>query len=254
MDTVDLRGELSRNLAGGPGRRVAAAAKTGLVVHYNGPAVPENVDERGWLHGITGYHMDKNWNPGGAHLAGDGIMYHRAIGRDGTLYRLRDDGEVLWHCGSWPENETHLSVYVILGGDQRATRQQLLRLHDVCDAWIRGDGLRTRDLVVGHQELSWTACPGTLMQDFVLPYRGVVEMTVEGKWFSETECYVGGAFWEYWVSNGGLMIFGYPLTDEHEEGGRVVQYFERCVMEWHPENPAGYRVLLRRLGALALAS
>jgi hypothetical protein len=32
-----------------------------------------------------------------------------------------------------------------------------------------------------------------------------------------------------------------------------VQYFERAVFEYHPENDEPYRVLLRRLGAEALA-
>lgn len=253
MQVIDLRPELPRNPDGGPGRRIDAADKTGLVVHYNGPAVPSTVNDVDWIRRIVAYHLAKNWNPGGQHVAGDGVMYHRAVGRDGRVYRMRDDGEVLWHSGAWPENETHLSVYVILGGDQRATPRQLTALHDLVDEWLRSGSGRTRDRVIGHQEVDWTECPGTLMEDFVLPYRGVLEMTTEGRWFPETGCFVGGAFWDYWRNNGGLMLFGFPLTDELEEHGLTVQYFERCVMEWHPDNPVGYRVLLRRLGADALS-
>ena len=74
-----------------------------------------------------------------------------------------------------------------------------------------------------------------------------------GQWFSETGCHVGVAFWIYWRELGGLPIFGYPLTNERTEGGMAVQYFERAVFEWHPHNPEPYKVLLRRLGAEALA-
>lgn len=59
-------------------------------------------------------------------------------------------------------------------------------------------------------------------------------------------------FRDYWRAHGGLMQFGYPLTAEHHEDGLTVQYFERAVFEYHPDNPAAYRILLRRLGAEAL--
>src|SRR5690606_30937438 len=45
--------------------------------------------------------------------------------------------------------------------------------------------------------------------------------------FPETGKCAGGRFLQYWRQNGGLAVFGYPLTDELTEGGRTVQYFER---------------------------
>jgi hypothetical protein len=33
----------------------------------------------------------------------------------------------------------------------------------------------------------------------------------------------------------------------------LTQYFERAVFEWHPDNPEPWKLLLRRLGAEALA-
>jgi hypothetical protein len=259
---IDLRPELRRNTAGGPDWRVPADEKTGLVVHYNGGPVPENVPDREWIDRVVTWHVQRDWrsDPGnvGPPIHGDGIMYHLAVGRDGMIYHLRDLEDVLWHCGAWPENRTHLSVFVILGGNQRATESQMAALHEVVDEWVGSSLLRRRDDVIGHQEVDWTACPGTLQGDFVLPYREVIEVTANGRWFKETECYVGGAFWDYWVNQGGLMLFGYPLTNERDEPdpetGRMmtVQYFERAVFEWHPQNPRGYQVLLRRLGAHAL--
>jgi uncharacterized lipoprotein YbaY/heat shock protein HslJ len=66
--------------------------------------------------------------------------------------------------------------------------------------------------------------------------------------FSETGHCVGGRFLEYWQQNGGLAVFGYPISDEMTENGYTVQYFERQRLELHPENAAPYDVLLGRLG------
>jgi hypothetical protein len=57
---------------------------------------------------------------------------------------------------------------------------------------------------------------------------------------------------EYWRDNGGLPVFGYPITaefrEETPEGVFTVQYFERNVLEYHPEKARPYDVLLGRLG------
>lgn len=42
-------------------------------------------------------------------------------------------------------------------------------------------------------------------------------------------------FLDYWRSNGQLHMFGYPITEEFVEDGRIVQYFERARFEFHPE-------------------
>lgn len=59
-------------------------------------------------------------------------------------------------------------------------------------------------------------------------------------------------FLEYWSQNGGLPVFGYPLTPAFQqqtpEGTFLVQYFERQRFELHPENRRPYDVLLGRLG------
>ena len=59
-----------------------------------------------------------------------------------------------------------------------------------------------------------------------------------------------GASCDYWRSHGGLPIYGYPLSEEFQEGGYTVQYFERNRFEYHPEYAGTpYEVLLGRLGA-----
>ncbi len=70
----------------------------------------------------------------------------------------------------------------------------------------------------------------------------------------ETGKRIGGRFLQYWREHGGLMQQGYPSSDEFTEvsdlNGKpyLVQYFERAVFEWHPENAPPYDVLLSQLG------
>lgn len=73
-------------------------------------------------------------------------------------------------------------------------------------------------------------------------------VTNGAQFFSQTSHTLSGAFLEYWQANGGLPIFGYPTSEPFEEGGHLVQYFERARLELHPELPAKNQVLLTRLG------
>jgi LPXTG-site transpeptidase (sortase) family protein len=72
--------------------------------------------------------------------------------------------------------------------------------------------------------------------------------------FRETGHTLGGEFRNFWRRNGGLATFGYPISEPFlmpsaEDGVvRTVQYFERARFEYHPQNPAAYRVLLGHLG------
>jgi hypothetical protein len=70
--------------------------------------------------------------------------------------------------------------------------------------------------------------------------------------FSEVPDCIEGRFAEYWQQNGGLPVFGFPITParlENVGGGQfLVQVFERNRFELHPENARPYDVLLGRLG------
>ena len=74
--------------------------------------------------------------------------------------------------------------------------------------------------------------------------------------FPATAHSLRGDFARFWNANGGLAVFGYPISEEFNEttaeGTFRVQYFERERLELHPENPASRRILLGRLGDLAL--
>lgn len=67
------------------------------------------------------------------------------------------------------------------------------------------------------------------------------------------------SFLDFWravdQSTGGyaLDILGYPISPTYRQpDGRIVQFYERAIFEWHPENPAQYQVELSRLGADAV--
>lgn len=71
--------------------------------------------------------------------------------------------------------------------------------------------------------------------------------------FPETGYCISGRMRSFWEQNGGLAVFGLPITPQQNEQieGRAtqVQWFERNRLELHPENSRPYDVLLGRLGA-----
>ncbi len=74
---------------------------------------------------------------------------------------------------------------------------------------------------------------------------------IEGRrYFPESGHTAAGHFLAYWESQGGLVRFGYPLTEEivevsTEDGGTyVVQYYERGRMELHEDSSDGSPLLL----------
>ena len=79
------------------------------------------------------------------------------------------------------------------------------------------------------------------------------EPAAGARYFGETGHNLNGAFRSFWERNGGLPIFGFPLSEELVENSYTVQYFERFRLEFHPENAAPFDVLLGRMGADALA-
>ncbi len=68
-------------------------------------------------------------------------------------------------------------------------------------------------------------------------------------YFSETGQYLHGTFRQFYEANGGIAIFGLPLTPIVSDGGLRVQYFERARFEVPiGHNDAG-EVMLTRIGA-----
>ncbi len=78
-------------------------------------------------------------------------------------------------------------------------------------------------------------------------------------YYPESGHYLANDFRDFWTDNGGLPVFGYPLTEEFDylspETGNAhaAQMTERQRFEWHPENiGTPYAVLLGRLGETIL--
>lgn len=76
------------------------------------------------------------------------------------------------------------------------------------------------------------------------------------RYFPETRHSLCHPFLQAWERDGGLAVFGFPISEPfaemNAEDGQnyIVQYFERARFEHHPENLPPYDVQLSRLGAL----
>ena len=75
------------------------------------------------------------------------------------------------------------------------------------------------------------------------------------RYFPETSHSLAGGFKLYWEDNGGLDVFGLPISEEFEEvnpadgNTYIVQYFERARFEYHPEHQGTpYETQLGHLG------
>ncbi|HYP19736.1 MAG TPA: glycosyl hydrolase family 18 protein [Chloroflexia bacterium] len=103
-----------------------------------------------------------------------------------------------------------------------------------------------------------TATPTPTPPPACLPVQAF-KSSADKLYFQPTGHSLRGIFLQYWQKNGGLPIFGYPLTEEFTEVSPTdgkpykVQYFERNRFEHHPEY-AGTpnEVLLGLLGVQAL--
>ncbi len=62
------------------------------------------------------------------------------------------------------------------------------------------------------------------------------------QYFRETGHSVCYQFRQAFWARGGLTVFGYPIAEFDLENGRIVQYFQRARMEWHPERPGDLKV------------
>ncbi len=60
-------------------------------------------------------------------------------------------------------------------------------------------------------------------------------------------CYEFRRFFE---TTGGIDLYGYPITPQRVEGTRIVQYFQRARLEWHPDQSEGQRVQTATLGTI----
>jgi uncharacterized protein YkwD len=71
-------------------------------------------------------------------------------------------------------------------------------------------------------------------------------------YFGATSHSVAEPFLSFWRNNGGVELFGYPISEAIRQDGMRVQWFERARMEYHPELASkGQSVELTLLGTIA---
>lgn len=66
----------------------------------------------------------------------------------------------------------------------------------------------------------------------------------------DSEYQVCYAFLDFYLANGGPARLGYPVSNFKLQDGRIVQYFQRARLEWHPEFPLDEQVTLANLGRI----
>ncbi len=88
----------------------------------------------------------------------------------------------------------------------------------------------------------------------------LVPTGLDRAYFTQSQHALQGYFKTFWERNGGVAIFGYPISEEMVEpsptDGQVysVQYFERARFEFHPAfNDSPYAIELGQLGRQILA-
>ncbi|MBX6772704.1 MAG: CAP domain-containing protein [Chloroflexi bacterium] len=117
--------------------------------------------------------------------------------------------------------------------------------------WVEefGDrpGTRTVSLRMAANEAAVPSA-GTSAAPTILTANG----TSDG-WQAATGHRVVGPWLSFFQRHGGLDSLGLPLSDvmsDPLDGGIQVQYFQRAVLEYHPENPPDTRIVRRLLGDL----
>lgn len=65
------------------------------------------------------------------------------------------------------------------------------------------------------------------------------------RYFPETGHIADSRFFDFFNTNGGVSLFGYPIAEAADESGQIVQYFQNVRMVW---NPVAQQVHLSSLG------
>lgn len=142
-----------------------------LVVHWDGgPApIPDGYDPLEYYRWEARYHIAKDWGKG-AH--GYGLMYHRKIARDGTVYLVREPEDVVW--AATHANPIGLMICVDAGPWSAPTEPQRDSLRGQLDA-LRAEYGLAQGAVWAHGELvaygNQTECPGSALLELVRAYR-----------------------------------------------------------------------------------
>jgi hypothetical protein len=98
--------------------------------------------------------------------------------------------------------------------------------------------------------LSLLILAGLLSLSLLLPATAQPVAAGDRLCFSETGYCAENAFLVFWKTHGAVAILGFPISQPFvDDAGRVVQYYERAILEWHAQHPPAQRVQLALLGA-----
>ncbi|MBI4492154.1 MAG: hypothetical protein HY690_05115 [Chloroflexi bacterium] len=141
-----------------------------------------------------------------------------------------------WDYGTWGWYASTPSV-LPLAVDAGRNRALYLQTHGADAAlWKSPDGGQ-----------SWQPLPIPRLQGEAVPGGG------QEVWVAPTGHPISGEWLRFLKAHGDTANLGYPRTPviaDPVAGGQVVQYFQRAVLEWHPEAPPAYRLQRRLLGDL----
>lgn len=252
----DIRDRMPTN---GSYSRYSGPYPTHTAVHYTGvsrqPASLE-AEINSWV-GHGRYHVQSQGWPG--------IAYTIGISLSGRVFLL---GEAeLWRYHIFNDNPRAFPVSHDMTLGQQPTPAMLKSLQAVLTV-LHEETPEFPNLVrantYGHQEFgripggdsrnASTSCPGALLP-YVQQYRAGAPIVAapeppECLTFAEVPYRICHGFRAFWEKYGGLPIFGLPLSDEMQENGMTVQYFERARFEHQPgSNADAFDVVLGRIGA-----
>lgn len=196
--------------------------------------------------------------------------------RDGTLWQLVPDNCTPWTNGNiaTPNREIPLIVHMEDNGlnpndfsltiehqgfyKTGFTKKQIDSTVRQSAYWCQRWNIQPdRQHLIMHSDLDSETRPNCPGKNFPLDdvIKRVAEMVNNdvNVWVpTQTGCEVNNEykFLDFWRSNGGLAIFGYPISGAFYDPmlRLVVQWFERARFESHPTNPAAYQVELGQLG------
>jgi hypothetical protein len=71
-------------------------------------------------------------------------------------------------------------------------------------------------------------------------FQSVPDPQSGARYIADTGHVIFEDFYRFWEKRGGLAVFGFPISEAYEENGRLVQWFERQRLEYHPEEMGSY--------------
>ena len=209
-------------------------------------------------------------------ISGD-VMATITLGR--PLFHNLRTGEQLWLDGSEPNNRVATDGRYIYWTKIIDSRRHLMGFDTRTNArftvWAaplqeETSFHKVRDIGASNSAVVWSyyyfnswmsAIHGTTIAERLPSAYQPDPGTTSPAWtyYPETGHYLANDFRTFWEGNGGLPVFGYPMTEEFDflspETGtsHIAQMTERQRFEWHPENiGTPYAVLLGRLGETIL--